>query len=117
MEDAGGRGSNHRGSRPQARRGERVGGEWCSVDGSCSSGGPLSKASSSDPKWLAQGKQSPFSSSKSNKEEIDFNSNIRRLEWKRNKSCLEQKLPLKGLRECSSLDSNLILTTSSVTLG
>ena len=43
MEDAGGRGSNHRGSRPQARDGVAARTEVALP------GGPLSKAVSSDP--------------------------------------------------------------------
>lgn len=50
MEDAGGRGSHCRGSRPQARGGAAV---WTEA---ALPGGPLSKAGSSEPKHLTWGK-------------------------------------------------------------
>lgn len=49
MGDAGGRGSNCRGSRPQAKDGG-VAGTEVALPGSGGRGGPLSKAGSSDPK-------------------------------------------------------------------
>lgn len=94
MEDAGGRGSNHRGSRPQARDGGVAGTEVALP------GGPLSKAGFSDPKWLVKGRQRLFSNLESDKEEADFNSHIKRPEWKKNKSHLSGSCHPR-LGECS----------------
>lgn len=63
-------------------------------------GGPLSKAGFSDPKWLVKGRQRLFSNLESDKEEADFNSHIKRPEWKKNKSHLSGSCHPR-LGECS----------------
>lgn len=78
MEDAGGRGSNHRGSRPQEGVGVQPGRKLLSW-------GSFETGRLPDPVRPAQA-VSPVPSSDGNREEVDFSRRIRALGWEKTKS-------------------------------
>lgn len=110
MEDAGGRGSNHRASRPQAGGG---GAAWPEA----AFPGVLCQRPPLRARVAGMGQAGFASQPRESQRRNGFQCNVKRLEGKKKKSYRGPEAATVGLGERSSLNSTPSFTTCTVTLG